>query len=66
MEYSKDFFEKVFSNKRMERYFRLYPEDENRAIYITAVIWNSPKPFTQACLSLKLPSAMCYVGNLKR
>ncbi len=32
MEYSKDFFEKVFSNKRMERYFRLYPEDENRAI----------------------------------
>ena len=31
MEYNKPFFEKVFSNKRMERYFRLY-EDEKRAI----------------------------------
>ncbi len=32
MEYNKAFFEKVFSSKRMERYFNLYPEDENRAI----------------------------------
>lgn len=32
MEYNKSFFEKVFSNKRMERYFNLYPEDEARAI----------------------------------
>lgn len=32
MEYDKSFFEKVFSNKRMERYFRLYPDDESRAI----------------------------------
>lgn len=32
MEYNKQFFEKVFSNKRMERYFRLYPDDESRAI----------------------------------
>ena len=32
MEYNKTFFEKVFSSKRMERYFRLYPGDENRAI----------------------------------
>ena len=31
MEYNKSFFEKVFSNKRMERYFRLY-EDEKKAI----------------------------------
>lgn len=31
MEYNKPFFEKVFSNKRMERYFRLY-EDEKKAI----------------------------------
>ena len=32
MEHNKAFFEKVFSTKRMERYFRLYPEDEKRAI----------------------------------
>jgi hypothetical protein len=32
MEYNKAFFEKVFSTKRMERYFKLYPEDEGRAI----------------------------------
>lgn len=33
MAYNKQFFEKVFfSDKRMERYFRLYPQDENRAI----------------------------------
>lgn len=32
MEYNKQFLEKVFSNKRMERYFALYPNDENRAI----------------------------------
>ena len=31
MEYNKSFFEKVFSNKRMERYFRLY-DDERKAI----------------------------------
>ena len=32
MEYNKPFFEKVFSTKRMERYFRLYPDNEARAI----------------------------------
>ena len=32
MEYNKVFFEKVFSDKRMERYFNLYPYDEMRAI----------------------------------
>lgn len=32
MEYNKPFFEKVFSNKRMERYFNLYPNDMARAI----------------------------------
>ncbi|MBQ8888851.1 MAG: Abi family protein [Bacteroidaceae bacterium] len=32
MEYNKRFFEKVFSNKRMERYFALYPNDEDKAI----------------------------------
>lgn len=32
MSYNKQFFEKVFSNKRMERYFKLYPQDESRAI----------------------------------
>lgn len=32
MEYNKTFFEKIFSNKRMERYFSLYPDDEKRAI----------------------------------
>lgn len=32
MEHNKAFFEKVFSTKRMERYFMLYPDDENRAI----------------------------------
>ena len=32
MEYNKRFFEKVFSNKRMERYFTLYPHDEGKAI----------------------------------
>lgn len=32
MSYNKAFFEKVFSGKRMERYFALYPEDEQRAL----------------------------------
>lgn len=32
MEYNKEFFEKVFSNKRMERYFALYPNNKDRAI----------------------------------
>ena len=32
MKYDKFFFEKVFSTKRMERYFALYPDDEARAI----------------------------------
>ena len=32
MEYNKPFFEKVFSTKRMERYFKLYPDNEARAI----------------------------------
>ena len=31
MEYTKDFFEKVFSADRMSKYFSLYPEDEGRA-----------------------------------
>ena len=29
---NKQFFEKVFSTKRMERYFALYPDDEAKAI----------------------------------
>lgn len=32
MEYNKAFLEKVFSGKRMERYFNLYPDDEVCAI----------------------------------
>lgn len=32
MAYNKVFFNKVFSDKRMERYFTLYPCDEQRAI----------------------------------
>ena len=32
MEYTKDFFEKVFSVDRMKKYFLLYPEDEVKAI----------------------------------
>ncbi|MBO5626676.1 MAG: hypothetical protein J5953_12940 [Prevotella sp.] len=32
MEVTKQFLEKVFSTKRMERYFALYPDDEARAI----------------------------------
>lgn len=32
MKHNKLFFEKVFSEKRMERYFILYPNDESRAI----------------------------------
>lgn len=32
MSYNKAFFNKVFSDKRMERYFTLYPHDEKRAI----------------------------------
>jgi hypothetical protein len=30
--YNKQFFNKVFSDKRMERYFSLYPDYENKAI----------------------------------
>lgn len=32
MSYNKAFFDKVFSDKRMERYFALYPYDEQRAV----------------------------------
>ena len=32
MELTKQFLEKVFSTKRMERYFALYPDDEAQAI----------------------------------
>lgn len=32
MVYNKSFFEKVFSNKRMERYFMRYPDNEELAI----------------------------------
>lgn len=32
MAYNKQFFNKVFSDKRMERYFSLYPDNENKAI----------------------------------
>ena len=32
MDYNKTYFEKIFSTKRMERYFKLYPNDESRAI----------------------------------
>ena len=32
MEYNKPFFEKIFSTKRMERYFSLYSDDEARAV----------------------------------
>lgn len=32
MSFNKTFFNKVFSDKRMERYFTLYPYDEQRAI----------------------------------
>lgn len=32
MEYTKDFFEKVFSTDRMKKYFLLYPGDEVKAI----------------------------------
>lgn len=32
MEYNKVFFEKVFSDKRMERYFALYLDNEDKAI----------------------------------
>ena len=32
MEYTKDFFEKVFSADRMKKYFLLYPGDEAKAI----------------------------------
>ncbi len=31
MKYNKDFYEKVFSSKRMERYFKLH-SDENKAL----------------------------------
>lgn len=32
MAYNKIYFNKVFSDKRMERYFSLYPDDESKAI----------------------------------
>ncbi|MCM1142724.1 MAG: hypothetical protein NC453_29480 [Muribaculum sp.] len=32
MAYNKDFFKKVFSDARMNRYFSLYPNDENKAL----------------------------------
>ncbi len=32
MEYTKDFFEKVFSSDRMKKYFCLYPQDQAKAI----------------------------------
>ena len=32
MELGKDFFEKIFSNERMAKYFDKYPDDPTRAI----------------------------------
>lgn len=33
MEYNKEFYEKVFSSKRMERYFRLYKDEKKAMIH---------------------------------
>ena len=41
MEYNKQFFEKVFSAKRMERYYRIHSENIEMAIFHNeSICWN--------------------------
>lgn len=58
MGYDKSFFEKVFSTKRMERYFNLYPNDEARAILHYQCNLELAEAFYTICLYLKLHCVM--------
>ena len=61
MEYDKPFFEKVFSTQRMERYFKLYPEDESRAILHYRCNLELAETFytSLSVLELTLRNALC-------
>ena len=61
MEINKKFFEKVFSTKRMERYFALYPNDETRAIkhYECNLMLSESLYTSLSVLEVTLRNALC-------
>ena len=61
MEINKKFFEKVFSTKRMERYFALYPNDEARAIkhYECNLMLSESLYTSLSVLEVTLRNALC-------
>lgn len=61
MEGSKHFFEKVFSTKRMERYFALYPDDEAKAIthYECNLMLSESLYTSLSVLEVTLRNALC-------
>ena len=61
MELNKKFFEKVFSTKRMERYFALYPNDEARAIkhYECNLMLAESLYISLSVLEVTLRNALC-------
>ena len=61
MELNKHFFEKVFSSKRMERYFALYPNDEDRAImhYECNLMLAESLYISLSVLEVTLRNALC-------
>lgn len=61
MIYDKHFFEKVCSEKRMERYFRLYPHDESRAIthYLCNLKLSEAMYPSLSVLEVTLRNALC-------
>ena len=61
MEINKIFFEKVFSTKRMERYFALYPNDEARAIkhYECNLMLSESLYTSLSVLEVTLRNALC-------
>lgn len=61
MEYSKQFFENNFSSKRMERYFALYPNNEERAIqhYECNLMLSESLYVSLSVLEVTLRNALC-------
>ena len=61
MEVTKQFLEKVFLTKRMERYFALYPDDEAKAIsHYECNLMLAESPYVSlSVLEVTLRNALC-------
>lgn len=61
MSYNKEFFKKVFSDDRMERYFSLYPNDENKAMlhYQCNLMLSEAMYVPLSVLEVTLRNALC-------